>query len=72
MYDTLTEVTRNDSDPYGRSTRIGGTEDSRFGFTGRYVHVAGGVTLSQYRAYDAELGRWLSEDPLGRRWSERV
>src|SRR5262249_14899082 len=58
-------LTRNDFDPYGRLTRVGGTEDSRFGFTRHYVHPASGLALPQYRAYDAELGRWVSSDPLG-------
>jgi RHS repeat-associated protein len=57
-------VTRNEYDPYGRLTRIGGTEDSRFGFTGHYVHGPSGLALAQFRAYDSNLGRWLSEDPI--------
>jgi RHS repeat-associated protein len=32
---------------------------------GRYYHHAGsGLELALYRAYDPELGRWLSEDPI--------
>jgi RHS repeat-associated protein len=34
-------------------------------FTGHYQHAASGLVLAPYRAYDAELGRWLSEDPIG-------
>jgi RHS repeat-associated protein len=58
-------VTRDDYDPYGRLTRVVGTEDSRFGYTGHFLHAASGLTLPLYRAYDAGIGRWLSEDPLG-------
>ncbi len=29
-------VTRNEYDPYGRLTRVGGTEDGRFGYTGHW------------------------------------
>jgi RHS repeat-associated protein len=36
-----------------------------FGFTGHYRHQASGLHLALYRAYDAELGRWLSRDPVG-------
>ena len=36
-------------------------------FTGHYQHAASGLVLAPYRAYDAELGRWLSEDPIGER-----
>jgi RHS repeat-associated protein len=34
-------------------------------FTGHYQHEASGLVLAPYRAYDAELGRWISEDPIG-------
>jgi len=60
-----TVVTRNDYDPYGRLTRTSGAEDSQFGYTGHFFHAASGLALPMYRAYDAGLGRWLSEDPLG-------
>jgi RHS repeat-associated protein len=55
-------VTRNDYDPYGRVTRVVGTQDSRFGFTGHYYHAASGLALALYRAYDPALGRWLRPD----------
>ena len=58
-------VTRNDYDPYGRLTRVVGTEDSRFGYTGHMVHGPSGLSLAVYRAYDAQLGRWISSDPIG-------
>lgn len=58
-------VTRNDYDPYGRVTRVAGTEDSRFGYTGHMVHGPSGLALARYRVYDPTLGRWLSEDPAG-------
>lgn len=32
---------------------------------GHYYHAWSGLHLAFYRAYDAELGRWLSRDPLG-------
>jgi RHS repeat-associated protein len=38
---------------------------SDFGFTGDYYHAATGLSLTLYRAYDPNLGRWLSRDPLG-------
>jgi RHS repeat-associated protein len=58
-------VTRNDYDPYGRITRVAGTEDSRFGYTGHMAHGASSLALALYRAYDPALGRWLSADPAG-------
>ena len=33
-------------------------------FTGHYQHEASGLFLAPYRAYDPDLGRWLSEDPI--------
>ena len=42
----------------------GGVEAS-FGYTGHYVHAPSGLHLALYRAYDADLGRWLSRDPIG-------
>jgi RHS repeat-associated protein len=52
-------------DAYGRSAKVSGDKDSSFGFTGHYVHLATGLVIAPFRAYDANLGRWLSEDPLG-------
>jgi RHS repeat-associated protein len=54
-----------DYDPWGRRTKVAGDKDAPFGFTGRFVHGATGLSLTLFRAYDANLGRWLSEDPIG-------
>lgn len=54
-----------DYDPYGRRTKVSGDLDSDFGFTGHYYHAPSGLHLTLYRAYDADLGRWLSRDPSG-------
>lgn len=51
-------------DPYGRRTKVSGTIDADFGFTGHYYHAASGLYLTMYRAYDPNTGRWLSRDPL--------
>jgi RHS repeat-associated protein len=52
-------------DPYGRRTALlGETSDVDLGYTGHYVHQASGLALAPYRAYDAEIGRWLSRDPI--------
>jgi RHS repeat-associated protein len=59
-----TVVTRNDYDPYGRMTRVAGTEDSRFGYTGHMAHAPTGLTLALFRAYDSNSARWISEDPV--------
>lgn len=33
-------------------------------YTGHFWHVPSGLYLALYRAYDPELGRWISEDPI--------
>ena len=54
-----------DYDPYGRVTEISGSISADFGFTGDFFHKATGLSLTIYRAYDPNLGRWLSRDPIG-------
>lgn len=51
-------------DPYGRITKASGDLEADFGFTGFYRHQASGLSLTMYRAYDPELGRWPSRDPI--------
>jgi RHS repeat-associated protein len=58
-------VARYDYDPYGRRTKLSGAFDSDFGFTGHYYHVPSGLHFAPFRAYSAELGRWISRDPIG-------
>jgi RHS repeat-associated protein len=55
---------RYDYDPYGRRTKLSGSLDADFGFTGHYYHQPSGLQLALYRAYDAGLARWMSRDPL--------
>lgn len=57
--------TRYDYDPYGRRTRLTGTLDADFGFTGHYYHQPSALSFTLYRAYDADLGRWISRDWIG-------
>ena len=51
-------------DPYGRRTRLTGDVEADFGFAGMFWAAEANLSLTHYRAYDAELGRWLSRDPL--------
>jgi RHS repeat-associated protein len=37
------------------------------GYTGHLHHLASGLALAPYRAYDPALGRWISEDPIQER-----
>lgn len=51
-------------DPYGRRTKLAGDRDADFGFAGMFWSAEAGLNLTQFRAYDPQLGRWLSRDPL--------
>jgi RHS repeat-associated protein len=52
-------------DPWGRRTVVSGTDVTTVGFTGHRQHGPSGLALTLYRGYDAGLGRWVSEDPIG-------
>jgi RHS repeat-associated protein len=58
-------VARYDYDPYGRRTLVNGTDLADFGFTGFYHDQATGLDFSATRAYVADLGRWITKDPIG-------
>jgi RHS repeat-associated protein len=58
-------VSRYDYDPYGRVTKVSGTVDSDMLYTGHYHHGPSGLHLALYRAYDPDIARWLSPDPIG-------
>src|SRR5437588_4603350 len=60
-----TVVARYDYDPYGRSTTVLGTTPTDSNFTGLYRHSKSNLDLATYRAYDPDLGRWLSRDSIG-------
>jgi RHS repeat-associated protein len=65
MLDASSSVrARYDYDPFGRRTRSAGDLEADFGFTGHFYHASSGLHLALYRAYDADLGRWLNRDPL--------
>jgi RHS repeat-associated protein len=49
--------------PYGMTTKINGDLEANFGFNGYFRHLASGLDLTLYRAYDAGKARWLSRDP---------
>lgn len=53
-------------DPYGRGTRLSGDMEAEFGFAGMFRIVEAGLAGTRFRNYDAEIGRWLSRDPLQR------
>jgi RHS repeat-associated protein len=51
-------------DPYG--VPLQGTAPlTDIGYAGMFYNTDSGLSLTQYRAYDPVVGRWLSRDPLG-------
>jgi len=58
---------RYDYDSFGRATKIQGDRDSQFTYTGHFWHGQSGLNLATYRAYDPNLGRWISRDAAGER-----
>jgi RHS repeat-associated protein len=53
-------------DPFGRRMKVSGDLDADFGFAGMFWSAEANLHLTRFRAYDAELARWLSRDPLKR------
>ena len=54
-----------DYSPWGEVTKIGYSNiASDFLYTGHYFHASSDLFLTHYRAYDPELGKWLSRDPI--------
>jgi RHS repeat-associated protein len=62
---TATVLGRYSFDAWGRRTVTAGTDVTRVGFTGHYSQSPAGLSLAWFRAYHAELGQWISEDPAG-------
>jgi len=51
--------------PFGRGLTATGTSGNTLGYTGREFDGASGLYYYRARYYDPEVGRFLSEDPLG-------
>jgi RHS repeat-associated protein len=50
--------------PYGQSEKLSGAEESDVQFTGYYEHKPSGLYLAKARAYNSDLSRFLSRDPV--------
>jgi RHS repeat-associated protein len=57
-------VARYDYDAWGRQTQTLGTYKADWGYAGYFVHQASRLNLTWFRAYDPDLGRWVSRDPI--------
>jgi len=62
-----TTQVRYNYDLWGNETKVSGTMDPDLGYAGYYQHLPSGLHLTMFRAYDANLGRWISRDPIGER-----
>ena len=63
--DGVTFESQYDYGIWGEVERIAGTGiESVFRYTGHFYHVPSELHLTWFRAYDAELGRWISRDPI--------
>jgi RHS repeat-associated protein len=51
-------------DPSGRRVVVSGTDSTTVGFTGHLAHGQSMTYFTLYRAYDPDLARWISEDPI--------
>jgi RHS repeat-associated protein len=58
---------RYDYDPYGKRTKLAGSRDFDFGYTGYFHHERSGLDFALYRVYHPRLGRWLNPDPIAER-----
>src|SRR5262249_8909524 len=51
-------------DVFGRRSRVTGDMEADFGFATMFWSSEANLGVTWFRAYDADLGRWLSRDPL--------
>ncbi|MDA8093981.1 MAG: RHS repeat protein [Betaproteobacteria bacterium] len=56
---------------YGALAASSGAQPA-FGFAGMLRDPSTGLYLTQYRAYDPAIGRWLSRDPIGEAGGENI
>jgi RHS repeat-associated protein len=63
--DSAALLARYAFDPWGRRTLVSGSDITGVGYTGHRWESSGSLSLTLYRGYDADLGRWLTEDPIG-------
>jgi RHS repeat-associated protein len=52
-------------DPWGRRSVVTGADITNGAFTNHRAHEPSRTALTMYRAYDADLARWLGQDPIG-------
>jgi RHS repeat-associated protein len=63
--DGATIAVRYSYDPFGRATQVSGSINCDFQYAGMYEHPTSDLNLTMYRAYNPNIGRWISRDPSG-------
>ena len=58
-------VSHREYNAFGKVTRATGNFDCVFGYTGKMFDTTTALQWNINRWYDAEVGRWTSEDPIG-------
>jgi RHS repeat-associated protein len=53
-----------DYDPYGNSSQSNGRVATDFRYAGMFYDQQDGLYLTQYRAYDPRVAKWLGRDPI--------
>ncbi len=56
---------RLDYDPFGQPKILQGDLLPALQYAGYYRHSPSGLNLTLFRAYNSQLGRWISRDPIG-------
>jgi RHS repeat-associated protein len=59
-----------DFDPFGNALTSPAAPLPDFRFAGMFYHGPSGLYLTQFRAYDPSIARWLSRDPLGEEFGD--
>ena len=64
VFASVTSAPAYSYDPYGKALQSTAPLTD-FGYAGMFYNSDSGLYLTQYRAYDPAVGRWLSRDPIG-------
>jgi RHS repeat-associated protein len=64
-FGNIVEETHYDADSFEVTEGQTGYLDEAFAYTGRLFDLNTGLQNNLNRWYDASIGRWMSEDPIG-------
>ena len=64
VFENATSAPAYDDDPWGNALQTTAPL-ADYGFAGMFNHAPSRLGLTWFRAYDPNVGRWVSRDPLG-------